>query len=235
MRAMYGSVGEELVIQSTVLQLLFWLPIFLFMLEVRRTRRNSSSVAAFETDIDQGHFVGEVDASAVTPSVLALIKTALRKLLNPICLACIAGLVWALLASWWHFEMPSIMEGCILIVSKAAVGTYMFCMGLFMAINKKIDENWSIGVPITSILWRFIMGPICLGLACLCLGLDGEVLKAAIMQATLPPAYLSFYYAQEYRLDIDCISHGVIYGTLFFLPIVLVYFAVLEWFGHSEA
>ncbi|XP_074364350.1 auxin efflux carrier component 5-like [Apium graveolens] len=107
-----------------------------------------------------------------------------------------------------HFEMPSIMEECILIVSKAAVGTYMFCLGLFMAINKKIDENWSIGVPITGILWRFIMGPICWGLACLYLGLDGEVLKATIIQATLPPAYLSFYYAQEYRIDIDCISHG---------------------------
>ncbi|KAL8131006.1 hypothetical protein AgCh_007072 [Apium graveolens] len=133
------------------------------------------------------------------------------------------------------------MEGCILIVSKAAVGTYMFCMGIFMAINKKIDENWSIGVPITGILWRFIMGPICWGLACLYLGLDGEMLKAAIIQATLPPSYLSFYYAQEYRLDIDCISHGRHFLQHTYLSIMLknidkisIALAMVEANGHAR-
>lgn len=101
MRAVYGSLGEELVIQSTILQLNIWVTVLLFMLEVRRTRRNSGTVAAFElSDMEESNAIQEVDASEVTPSVWVLFKTVLGKVANPICLACVAGLLWAFLANW---------------------------------------------------------------------------------------------------------------------------------------
>lgn len=59
--------------------------------------------------------------------------------------------------------------------------TAMYISGLFMALNKKIEECGD-GVPYIGIFSRFILGPLCVGLACFLLGLDGEALKAAIIQ-----------------------------------------------------
>lgn len=102
MRSMYGSLGEEIVIQSAVLQLIIWVMILLFMLEVRRTRRSFDSVAAIEmseNDLEENDGVGVIDADVVRPSVWVVIKVVLGKLAkNPNCLACIAGVIWALLA-----------------------------------------------------------------------------------------------------------------------------------------
>ncbi|KAL6518304.1 hypothetical protein OROMI_034005 [Orobanche minor] len=41
LRAMYGAVGEDLVVQSSVIQSLLWFPLLLFMLEFRRSSINS--------------------------------------------------------------------------------------------------------------------------------------------------------------------------------------------------
>ncbi|KAL1802309.1 hypothetical protein ACET3Z_030956 [Daucus carota] len=162
MRAMYGALGEDLVIQSAVLQSIIWVMILLFMLEVRRARRDFDSVAAVEMSSGkdlEGNSDGEVDVSVVRPSAWILMRTVLGKLAkNPNCYACIAGLVWAFLAARWHFEMPSVMEGSILVMSKAGTGTSMFCMGLFMASNDKIMACGAKATIIGMIL-RFIVGP----------------------------------------------------------------------------
>lgn len=59
--------------------------------------------------------------------------------------------------------------------------TATYISGLFMALNKKIKENWN-GTPYVAILSRFLMGPFLLGLVCFYLGLHCEALKAAIIQ-----------------------------------------------------
>lgn len=102
MRAMYGSLGQSIVIQSAVLQLIIYVMILLFMLEVRRSRLDFDSVSDIEMsgkDLEENDGVKEIDVSVVKPSVWVLIKIVLGKLAkNPNCAACIAGLIWALLA-----------------------------------------------------------------------------------------------------------------------------------------
>ncbi|XP_063940001.1 auxin efflux carrier component 5 [Daucus carota subsp. sativus] len=231
MRAMYGALGEDLVIQSAVLQSIIWVMILLFMLEVRRARRDFDSVAAVEMSSGkdlEGNSDGEVNVSVVRPSAWILMRTVLGKLAkNPNCYACIAGLVWAFLAARWHFEMPSIMEGSILVMSKAGTGTSMFCMGLFMASNDKIMACGAKATIIGMIL-RFIVGPMSVGLACLAVGLRGDVLRIAIVQSALPQAVATFIYAKEYGLHTNAISTAVIFGTVVSLPILIGYFAVLD-------
>lgn len=112
MRAMYGSLGEELVIQSAVLQLIIWLVILLFMLEVRRARQNSDSVSAMEMsrkDLEENSGVEEIYVSAGKPSGRVLMKTVFGKLAkNPNCLACIAGFIWALFASRYQLHVNNL-------------------------------------------------------------------------------------------------------------------------------
>ncbi|KAL1802305.1 hypothetical protein ACET3Z_030952 [Daucus carota] len=207
--AMYGSLGEELVIQSALLQLIIWVMILLFMLEVRRARQSFESVSAIEMsrkDLEENIGVQVNDVRVVRPSTWAVIKIVLGKLAqNPNCHACIAGFIWALVASKWHFQMPSIIEGSITILSKAGIGTSMFCMGLFMALNEKIFACGAKATLLTMI-FRFIIGPFLMGLACLALGLRGQVLRIAIVQAALPAAIISFIYAKEYGLHADVTS-----------------------------
>ncbi|KAL1802310.1 hypothetical protein ACET3Z_030957 [Daucus carota] len=232
MRAMYGSVGVDLVIQSAIMQSTFWLIVLFFMLEVRRARLDFDSVAAVEMssgkDLEGSGGVHEVDVSVVRPSVWAMLKVVFGKLAkNPNCYACIVGLIWAFVAARWHFEMPSIMEGSILVMSKAGTGTSMFCMGLFMASNKKII---ACGAKATAIAMglRFITAPLAVGIACVAVGLRGEVLRIAIVQSALPQAVVTFIYAKEYGLHANTMSTGVIFGTALSVPITIGYFAVLD-------
>ncbi|KAL8155419.1 hypothetical protein AgCh_000707 [Apium graveolens] len=233
MRAMYGALGEDLVVQSAVLQSIIWIMILLFMLEVRRARRDFDSVSAIEMsgkDLEGNHRVQEIDVSVVRPSAWAVMKTVLGKLAkNPNCYACIAGLAWAFLAARWHFDMPSIMEGSILIMSKAGTGTSMFCMasGLFMASNDKIIACGAKATMVGMIL-RFIAGPLSVGIACIAVGLRGDALRIAIVQSALPQAVATFIYAKEYGLHTNVISTAVIFGTVVSLPILIGYFAVLD-------
>ncbi|KAF2307387.1 hypothetical protein GH714_026792 [Hevea brasiliensis] len=78
--------------------------------------------------------------------------------MNPNSYACILGLVWAFIANRWNFEMPSIMEGSILIMSKAGTGTAMFSMGIFMALQEKFIACGT-GLTVIGMVLRFIAGP----------------------------------------------------------------------------
>ncbi|KAK1361704.1 hypothetical protein POM88_046178 [Heracleum sosnowskyi] len=87
MRAMYGSLGEKLVIQTAVLQLLLWVMILLFMLEFRRARRDFDSISATEKsgeDLEGNAGVEEIDVSVVKPSVWVLIWALLASRKKPV-------------------------------------------------------------------------------------------------------------------------------------------------------
>ncbi|KAF5791098.1 putative membrane transport protein [Helianthus annuus] len=105
MRAMYGSFGENLVIQSSILQSLLWNMFLLFMLEFEHTKQRldleavpKSSAVDIETS-DNG------DTSR-RPSVLIVMKTVgLKVAKNPNSYACFLGFMWALVAIRYAFLM----------------------------------------------------------------------------------------------------------------------------------
>ncbi|KAK1432510.1 hypothetical protein QVD17_09407 [Tagetes erecta] len=228
MRAMYGNLGENLVIQSSILQSLFWNMLLLFMLEFERAKQqmildvvvpNDSSAIDIENN--------ENGDTSIKPSILVIMKIVGVKIAkNPNSYACILGLFWALVAHRWSLKMPQILEGSIKIMSKAGSGVAMFCIGLFMALQEKI-VHCSVKLTIYAMVLRFVAAPGSMAVGSLSMGLRGIVLQISIIQAALPQAITSFVYAKEYSLHVNVLSTAVIFGTIVSLPLLVAYYALL--------
>ncbi|KAB5512350.1 hypothetical protein DKX38_029378 [Salix brachista] len=223
-KAMYGPTAVDLVVQSSVIQSIIWFTLLLLVLEFRRTGLGVSS-----TDSDKD-LEGNVDSAVMSsrPPFWCLMKTVGVKLaMNPNSYACIIGLVWAFIANRWRLEMPSIMEGSVLIMSKAGTGTAMFSVGIFMALQEKVIACGA-SLTVIGMVLRFVAGPAAMAIGSLAVGLQGDVLRVAIIQAALPQAITSFIFAQEYGLHAEVLSTAVIFGTMVALPVLIAYYAILE-------
>ncbi|XP_011077194.1 auxin efflux carrier component 5 [Sesamum indicum] len=162
------------------------------------------------------------------PSFWSLMKRVWLKLAkNPNSYACIIGIAWAFLSNRWNFKMPNIMEGSILIMSRAGTGTAMFSMGLFMALQEKVIACGA-SLTVFGMALRFIAGPLAMALGSVAVGLHGDVLRVAIIQAALPQSITSFIFAKEYGLHAEVLSTAVIFGMIVSLPVLIGYYALLE-------
>ncbi|CAK9180623.1 unnamed protein product [Ilex paraguariensis] len=232
-KAMYGPTAVDLVVQSSVVQAIIWLTILLFVLEFRRigtdffsntTIGDSGVPKESGTDLE-----GNVNiVTSRRPSFWYLMKAVWLKLaMNPNSYASIVGITWAFLSNRWHFQMPSIMEGSILIMSRAGTGTAMFSMGLFMALQENVIACGA-SLTVFGMVLRFIAGPAAMAIGSIAVGLHGDVLRVAIIQAALPQSITSFIYAKEYELHADVLSTAVIFGMIVSLPVLVAYYAILE-------
>ncbi|KAK4480183.1 hypothetical protein RD792_013245 [Penstemon davidsonii] len=228
LKAMYGPMAVDLVVQSSVFQALVWLTILLFVLEIRRTKN--------ELHIGDDHVIkndvgGNMEAGIIGrsgPTFWTLTKAVWVKLaMNPNSYACIIGIIWAFLSNRWHFPMPTIVEGSILIMSRAGTGTAMFSMGMFMAMQEKVIACGA-SLTVFGMALRFIAGPLAMAIGSIAVGLHGDVLRVAIIQAALPQSITSFIFAKEYGLHADVLSTAVIFGMIVSLPVLIGYYAVLE-------
>ncbi|GKV40142.1 hypothetical protein SLEP1_g47810 [Rubroshorea leprosula] len=228
MRAMYGPEAVDLVVQWSVVQAIIWLTILLFVLEFRRS---GISVSSEKEDVGEGEkdLEGSKDVVAGSrPSFWALMKVVgLKMAVNPNSYACIVGLAWAFVAKRWHLKMPNIVEECILIMSRAGIGTAMFNMGIFMALQEKVVACGT-SLTIFGMVLKFIAGPTAMAIGAIAVGLHDDVLRVAIIQAALPQSITSFIFAKEYGLHADVLSTAVIFGTVVSLPVMIAYYAVLE-------
>ncbi|GAB4835394.1 Auxin efflux carrier component 5 [Ancistrocladus abbreviatus] len=232
-RAMYGPAAVDLVVQLSVIQGIVWLTVLLFVLEFRR-----SGIESTNTNINNGgsqvqsiESRKDLEAEVVVStrvSFCSLMKVVWLKLaLNPNSYACVIGIIWAFVAGRWHFQMPSIIEGSVLIMSKAGTGTAMFSMGMFMAMQEKLIACGP-SLTIFGMALRFIAGPTAMAIGAIAVGLHGDVLHVAIIQAALPQSITSFVYAKEYGLHAEVLSTAVIFGMMVSLPVLIAYYAVLE-------
>ncbi|KAK9054584.1 hypothetical protein SSX86_025663 [Deinandra increscens subsp. villosa] len=227
MGAMFGPLGVNLVIQSSILQFTIWNLILLTMYAFRSVKEVSPDE---ESGTDLGGN-GEEDQVVVTtsrPSLMILMKIVGGKLAkNPNSYACIFGLAWALVANRWDLKLPSMIQGSVLIMSRAGSGVAMFCIGLFMALQPKIiDCGWTLTA--FAMLLRFVAAPLTTAVGSLIMGLRGDVLCMAIIQAALPQAITSFIFAKEYDLHTTVLSTAVIFGTIVSIPVLISYFVVLD-------
>ncbi|KAL3630902.1 Auxin efflux carrier component 5 [Castilleja foliolosa] len=236
LKAMYGPMAVDLVVQCSVFQALVWLTVLLFVLEVRRTCTNQHIFHDNENgangDLENGGQISSDKTSHMSssrrPSFSSLMKDVWLKLaMNPNSYACILGIIWAFLSNRWHFRMPIIMDGSILIMSRAGTGTAMFSMGLFMALQEKVVPCGA-SLALLGMALKFIAGPLAMALGSLAVGLHGDVLRVAIIQAALPQSITSFIFAKEYGLHADVLSTAVIFGMIVSLPVLIGYYAILE-------
>ncbi|WVZ67653.1 hypothetical protein U9M48_016703 [Paspalum notatum var. saurae] len=238
-RAMYGEWAQQLVVQLSVFQAIVWLTLLLFVLEVRKAAIGMYVVPAAADspvkDVEhQAYSAGDAAAAAATvvvpvrPSLWALVKVVAHKLSrNPNTYASFVGITWACVANRLHIELPSVFEGSVLIMSKSGTGMAMFSMGLFMAQQEKVlacgPSYAALGLAL-----KFALGPAAMAIGCIAVGLRGDVLRVAIIQAALPQSITSFIFAKEYGLHADVLSTAVIFGMLVSLPLLVGFYIVLE-------
>ncbi|KAK7394677.1 hypothetical protein VNO78_15212 [Psophocarpus tetragonolobus] len=251
---MYGALGKDLVVQSSVLQAIIWIPLLLFVMEFRRTRIEGTMKPISKTMIiennNNNNVTGEgrggkdVDATTVAIDVkeeLMLEDTVssrlpfrklmklvwLKFMMNPNSYGCVIGISWAFISNRWNLEMPSMLEGSIQIMSKAGTGTAMFSMGIFMALQEKMIACGP-SLTIFCLVLKFIAGPAAMAIGSTAVGLHGDVLRVAIIQAAVPQSITSFIFAKEYGLHAEVLSTAVIFGMIVSLPILVAYYAILE-------
>ncbi|KAK1432509.1 hypothetical protein QVD17_09406 [Tagetes erecta] len=183
-RAMYGSFGENLVIQSIVLQALLWCLLLLFMLEFERAKRQLETEVVVSNNSCMDIESDDNEDTSRRHYVFVIMKiVALKVAKNPNSYGCVLGLFWALVANRWNLKMPLILEGSVLIMSRAGSGVAMFCVGLFMALQEKII-HCSVKLTIYGMVLRFVAAPLSLAVGSFLMGLRGDVLHIAIIQKT---------------------------------------------------
>ncbi|CDY23471.1 BnaC06g24400D [Brassica napus] len=178
--------------------------------------------AAAEGEASQGKHMPP--ASVMTRLILIMVW---RKLIrNPNTYSSLIGLIWALVAFRWHVAMPKIIQQSISILSDAGLGMAMFSLGLFMALQPKLIACGN-SVATFAMAVRFLTGPAVMAVASIAIGLRGDLLRVAIVQAALPQGIVPFVFAKEYNVHPAILSTGVIFGMLIALPITLVYYILL--------
>ncbi|WVZ65476.1 hypothetical protein U9M48_014831, partial [Paspalum notatum var. saurae] len=225
--AMYGKWARDLIVQISVVQIIVYFPSLLLAFEARRAWGAGKPAAAEEPagdDEESGGGGGETGTRSFWPLVRAVWMKVAR---NPNVYAGVLGVAWAFVTNRWHIDTPSIIEGSVLVMSKTGVGLAMFSMGrLFMALQEKIIVCGA-GPTLLGMALRFVAGPAATAAGAVALGLRGDVLRLAIIQAALPQSITTFVFAKEYSLHADVLSTAVIFGTLVSLPVLIVYYIVL--------
>ncbi|KAG9450081.1 hypothetical protein H6P81_010046 [Aristolochia fimbriata] len=169
-------------------------------------------------------------ASVMTRLILIMVW---RKLIrNPNTYSSLIGLTWSLISFRWHVSMPKIIKESIAILSDAGLGMAMFSLGLFMALQPKIIACGN-SVASFAMAVRFLTGPAVMAAASIAVGLRGDLLHVAIVQAALPQGIVPFVFAKEYNVHPAILSTAVIFGMLIALPITLVYYILLGFFWSA--
>ncbi|CAD6224319.1 unnamed protein product [Miscanthus lutarioriparius] len=208
----------------SVVQFIVYFPALLLAFEARRAGKLAvAEEAAGDVDERGGAVGGETAVHSFWPLVRAVWTKVAR---NPNIYAGILGVSWACVTNRWHIETPSIIQGSVLVMSKTGVGLAMFSIGLFMALQEKIIVCGA-GPTVLGMALRFVAGPAATAAGAGALGLRGDVLRLAVMQAALPQSITTFVFAREYGLHADVLSTAVIFGTLASLPVLIVYYIVL--------
>ncbi|CAD6235321.1 unnamed protein product [Miscanthus lutarioriparius] len=236
-RAMYGEWAQQLVVQLSVFQAIVWLTLLLFVLEIRKAAIGMyvdvpdspvKDVEAADPAASAATVVVVPVIASDKPSLWALVKVVAHKLSrNPNTYASFVGITWACVANRLHIELPSAFEGSVLIMSKSGTGMAMFSMGLFMAQQEKVLACGPSFAALGLVL-KFALGPAAMAIGSIAVGLRGDVLRVAIIQAALPQSITSFIFAKEYGLHADVLSTAVIFGMLVSLPLLVGFYIILE-------
>ncbi|GBG64280.1 hypothetical protein CBR_g41200 [Chara braunii] len=141
--------------------------------------------------------------------------------------ASILGLTYSLIAGKLGFKMPTIIDKSLTLMANLCLGLSMFSLGLFMALQSKLIP---IGAWTTT--WTFSLrlfwGPLVVTIVTYLFGCRGLLLKVAFIQNALPQAVLTFVLANQFHLRADVLSTGVCFGTLVSLPLLIIYYVILE-------
>ncbi|ESW10744.1 hypothetical protein PHAVU_009G234100 [Phaseolus vulgaris] len=147
-------------------------------------------------------------ASVMIKLILTMVWRNLMR--NPNTYASVSGLVWSLIFFKYFFHLFNCFLTC-----------------LFMALQPKIITCGKTQAMISMVI-KFLVGPIVMLATSKAMGINGVLLKVAIVQASLPEAIVPFVFAKEYNLHANILSTAVIFGMVAALPVTIIYYVILE-------
>ncbi|CAN6344821.1 unnamed protein product [Urochloa humidicola] len=161
-------------------------------------------------------------------SMWTLVRVVLYKLgRNPNTYASVGGIIWACIANRLQISLPIIIENSIGIMAQCGNGLAMFSMGLFMAQQDKLIPCGP-SLTFLGLVLKFVLDPIAMTIGSIAVGLRGDVVRVAIIQAAVPQSITSFIFAKEYGLHPDVLSTAVIVGMLVSVPFIVLFYVGLE-------
>uniref|UniRef100_A0A0E0B504 Auxin efflux carrier component n=1 Tax=Oryza glumipatula TaxID=40148 RepID=A0A0E0B504_9ORYZ len=169
--AMYGKWARDLIVQISVVQTIVYFPLLLLAFEVRRATTAAAPppppTGTDDDDVEDGA-AAAATAAAARRSLWPLVRAVWLKVArNPNVYAGVLGVAWACVTNRWHVETPSIIEGSVLIMSKT--GDKIIVCGA--------------GLTVLGMALRFVAGPAATAVGAFALGLRGDLLRLAIIQA----------------------------------------------------
>ncbi|GBG79697.1 hypothetical protein CBR_g29961 [Chara braunii] len=137
------------------------------------------------------------------------------------------GVAFSLLASKYGFEMPTVMRKTVSMLSNMCLGLSMVSLGLFTGCQASlIPIGWWTTTWTFSL--RFVWGPLAVAVISYLFGCRGLTLKVGLIHNALPQAVMSFVLASQFDVHPDVLGTGVSFGTLVSMPLLIIYYVVLE-------
>ncbi|XP_051119560.1 auxin efflux carrier component 5-like [Andrographis paniculata] len=191
------------------------------------TQSNVQNTAT-QSNVQNTASQSNVQNTASQSNLSTILKKVFLKLAaNPNSYACPIGLTWAFLAQRFDIELPTLVQGSIMIMANAGSCLAMFSLGIFMALQEKVI-SCGIKRAAFALVLRFVVGPLVMFSSSLALGLRSNILRVAIMTAALPQSILSCIIAQEYNVNPTVLSTAVIFGMIISLPLLIGYYSILD-------
>nr|CAB3457517.1 unnamed protein product [Digitaria exilis] len=196
--AMHGGWAHDIAVQMSMMQIVAWFPL---MLEMPPLPAATAAAGLDSEDGEEDSGDGKMVMTGWRSFWTPLLRTAVLKLAyNPNAYSSLLGVAWSSIANRWHFGASEHRRG----------------LGLFIALQDKFIMCGA-GLTALSLVLRFVAGPAAAAAAIL--GLRGDLLRFAIVQAALPQSVATFNFAREYDLHADVLSTAIIVGTLASLPV----------------
>ena len=144
---------------------------------------------------------------------------------NPIIIGYIIGFFWV------GVGIPTcyFIDRLIVIMSQCVLALSCFCVGSFLADHSLMSCSWF--QFIICAVSRHIVMPLFAGLYSAALGLSAKAARQAIIITTLPTAVASYLLSYNANIGTGAASTMIFWTNIFFIPIIVAWFAVLDALG----
>eukprot|EP00123_Amoebidium_parasiticum_P009162 comp19291_c0_seq1/m.22128 comp19291_c0_seq1/g.22128 ORF comp19291_c0_seq1/g.22128 comp19291_c0_seq1/m.22128 type:complete len:477 (-) comp19291_c0_seq1:479-1909(-) len=153
-----------------------------------------------------------------------------RLLTNPVLWASVVGIVYSLIAYAVNSKHipPKMLTNFLAQFSNCVGGLALFNVGYFMHGHPLIPPRGLRGKLSLSLFLRLAVSPVMMGIVAWALSVRGLEWRTLTMQAALPQAVVTFTLAKFYDTGSHILGASVTFGTLISLPILMVYYYVIE-------
>lgn len=150
----------------------------------------------------------------------------------PLLYGSVFGFIWTV--NKWR--VPNWMYLSLYYCADGTIGLAMILIGMVCVKNIRGARGW---IPcgwkllMLGFIARFAFAPLVQYVASVAVRMKGPILYYSIIQAVVPQGSMTFALAQIYGVKLEVITPAIYVQMIVFVPIILVYYAVLQTFNKN--